>query len=221
MWRQKRAAKPRRSVWFIRKDLGASRRVSLTTLPAKLCCHPISAVKPGEMGRAQQPNLVSIASRSTRSLALTMSGFTINKFVTLLYLWTVLMGVTSCDRKRELTVWSAQVPSPDLQWIASADTIQNGGFGSGSISTNVYLARAASRGSPIEVLTFSCDGPMPRPYVLDNVANKGGSIGLTMKWITPSHLHVVYEDHPQLAFLAVKLAGIDITTENGSEHARD
>jgi hypothetical protein len=150
-----------------------------------------------------------------------MSGSTIKQFVTLLCLWTVLIVVTGCDRRRALTVWAAQVPSPDLQWIASADTIQNGGFGSGGISTSVYLARAGSRGSPIEVLTFSCDGPIPRPYVLDNVANKGGSIGLTMKWITSSHLHVVYEDHPQLAFQAVKLAGIDITLENRSEKARD
>jgi len=131
----------------------------------------------------------------------------------------LLISGTSCGNKRDLTVWEEQVPSPDLRWTASADTVQNGGFGSGGISTSVYLARAGSRGSPIEVLTFSCDGPMPRPYVLDNVANKGGSIGLTMKWITPSHLHVVYEDHPQLAFQAVKLAGIDITIENRSEKA--
>jgi hypothetical protein len=150
-----------------------------------------------------------------------MSGFTINKFVTLLCLWIVLIVVTNCDSKRDLTVWAAQVPSPDLQWIASANTIQNGGFGSGGISTSVYLARTGSRDSPIEVLAFSCDGPMPRPYVLDNVANKGGSIGLTMKWITPSHLHVVYEDHPQLDFQAVKLAGIDITIENRPMKARD
>jgi hypothetical protein len=142
-------------------------------------------------------------------------------FVTLLCLGVVLTSVTSCGNKRDLTVWAAQVPSPDLQWIASADTIQNGGFGSGGISTSVYLARAGSRESPIEVLTFSCDGPMSRPYVLDNVANKGGSIGLTMKWITPSHLHVVYENHPQLAFQAVKLAGIDITVENRSVKARE
>ncbi len=131
----------------------------------------------------------------------------------------LLISVTSCGNKRDLTVWEEQVPSPDLRWTASADTVQNGGFGSGGISTSVYLARAGSRGSPIEVLTFSCDGPMPRPYVLDNVANKGGSIGLTMKWITPSHLHVIYEDHPELAFQAVKLAGIDITIENRSEKA--
>jgi hypothetical protein len=142
-------------------------------------------------------------------------------FATPLCLSIVLISVTSCGNKRDLTVWAAQVSSPDLQWIASADTVQNGGFGSGGISTSVYLVRAGSRESPIEVLTFSCDGPIPRPYVLDNVANKGGSIGLTMKWITPTHLHVVYEDHPQLAFQAVKLAGIDITIENRSEKARD
>jgi hypothetical protein len=142
-------------------------------------------------------------------------------FVTFLCLGVVFTSVTSCGNKRDLTVWAAQDPSLDLKWIASADMIQNGGFGFGSISSSVYLARAGSRESPIGVLTFSCDGPMPRPYVLDNVANKGGSIGLTMKWITPSHLHVVYEDHPQLAFQAVKLAGIDITIENRSVKARD
>jgi hypothetical protein len=32
---------------------------------------------------------------------------------------------------------------------------------------SVYLDRAGSRESPVEVLTFSCDGPILRPYVLD------------------------------------------------------
>jgi hypothetical protein len=137
--------------------------------------------------------------------------------VTILCLGTVFIWITSCGYKRDPTVWEEQVPSPDLQWIATADTLQNGGFGSGGISTSVYLDRAGSRGSPVEVLTFSCDGPIPRPYLLDNVANKGGSIGLTMKWITSSHLHVMYEGHPELAFQAVKFAGIDITIENRSE----
>ena len=55
---------------------------------------------------------------------------------------------------------------------------------------------------------------MARPYVLDNVANKGGSINLTMKWITPSHLEVTFSGHPDLYFQVVKYAGIEISVRD-------
>jgi hypothetical protein len=74
----------------------------------------------------------------------------------------------------DLTVWKAEVRSPDGPWIASARTIQNGGFGSAHIDTVVYLTQNNRLQPPTEVLAFSCSGPVPRPYVLDNAANAGG-----------------------------------------------
>lgn len=115
----------------------------------------------------------------------------------------------------DLTVWKAELRSPDGFWIASARTIQNGGFGSANIDTIVYLKQNIASQSPIEVLGFDCRGPVPRPYVLDNVANAGGTISLRMKWVTPSHLHVTYNgDAGNLGFQVVKFAGIDISVRD-------
>jgi hypothetical protein len=122
----------------------------------------------------------------------------------------------ACVKKEDLIIWKSELKSPDGTWVASADTVQNGGFGSAHIDTSVYLKQAVSKQSPIEVLGFGCDGPVPHPYVLDNVANRGGTINLTMKWMTPSHLHVTYEGHPDIKFQAVRVAGIEITLENRS-----
>jgi hypothetical protein len=119
------------------------------------------------------------------------------------------------------TIWTAEARSPDGLWIASARTIQNGGFGSAHIDTIVYLKSAKDSNPSREVLGFSCDGPAPRPYVINNVANAGGTINLTMKWVTPSHLNVMYDKHPDLYFQVVKFAGIDISVQDlSSEPAK-
>jgi len=121
------------------------------------------------------------------------------------------------------TIWKAEVRSPDGLWIASADTMQTGGFGSAGIYTTVYLKRSKDSGPPTEVLEFSCQGPAPRPYVLDN-ANTGGTIDLTMKWVTPSHLDVTYDKHPDLIFQVVKISGINISVQdlsNGPANGKD
>src|SRR5205814_7685807 len=67
--------------------------------------------------------------------------------------------------------------------------------------------------APDQVLGFSCLGPAPRPYVLDN-ANAGGTIDLTMKWVTPAHLDVTYDRHPNLYFQVVKYSGINISVRD-------
>jgi len=77
----------------------------------------------------------------------------------------------------------------------------------------VYLKPSRGSQPPIEVLAFNCLGPAPRPYVLDN-ANAGGTIDLTVKWVTPSHLHVTYDKHPDLYFQVVKYDGISISVQD-------
>lgn len=128
----------------------------------------------------------------------------------------IIIGVcvSSSGCRDAPTIWTAEARSPDGLWIASARTIQNGGFGSAHIDTIVYLKWTEDSKPPQKVLGFSCDGPAPRPYVLDNVANAGGTINLTMKWVTPSHLDVTYDKHPDLYFRVVKFAGIDISVHD-------
>lgn len=133
----------------------------------------------------------------------------------------VLAVSTGCKPKSEdLMVWKARSPSPDGAWIATADTVQNGGFGSADIYTTVHLKRLGDASAPVDVLGIDSQGPIPHPYVLDNVANKGGSIDLTMTWETPTRLHVTYTD--QACILVKrhlpKYAEVEVTLQSLGEH---
>ena len=112
------------------------------------------------------------------------------------------------------TVWETELRSQDGRRVAIARTVQNGGYGNAWIATTVSLKYANSSEPPTEILGFSCDGPVPRPYTLDNVANAGGTINLTMKWVTPSHLQVTYDGHADLYFQAVRYVGINISVQD-------
>jgi hypothetical protein len=110
----------------------------------------------------------------------------------------------SCQREGD-TIWSAELRSPDGRWIARARTIENSGFGTGSIQTNVYLKRTSGSTSPETILSFFHD------------ASPGGrTINLAMKWETPSHLEVTYDGHANLGFQVVKDGGIDISVRDFS-----
>ena len=128
-------------------------------------------------------------------------------------LLTIGVGVSGTGCGNAPTIWKAEARSPDGLWIASVRTVQNGGFGSAHIDTMVYLKQTNRSEPPMEVLGLSCQGPAPRPYVLDK-ANAGGTINLTMKWVTPSHLEVTYDNHPDLYFQVVKYAGIEISVRD-------
>jgi hypothetical protein len=136
----------------------------------------------------------------------------------------ILLGVcileVACQKGYE-TIWKAEVRSPDGLWVASADTVQNGGFGSAAIQTMVYLNRTNASKPPTQVLAFWCEGPAGRPYTRDDVANNGGTINLAMKWITPSHLEVTYQGHANLYFQVVKYGGIDISVRNLANRKTD
>jgi len=135
----------------------------------------------------------------------------------------VIIGCTlaaACVRKDNLIVWKSELKSPNGAWVAIAETIQNGGLGSGNIYTAVYLKTAASKRPAMEVLGLDCQGPVPHAYVLDNVANRGGTIDLAMQWITPSHLLVTYKGQPNIQFQAVRLGGIEITLKDLAQGGR-
>jgi hypothetical protein len=122
--------------------------------------------------------------------------------------------LVGCTSKDSLTVWKDSIPSPDGSYVATVDTIQNGGFGSASIETSVYLAQSGRPDQATKIVGLSCDGPIPRPYVLDNVANNGGSVHMTVNWVTPAHLLVTYQGHAEIDFQAVKFGNIEITLQN-------
>lgn len=104
-------------------------------------------------------------------------------------------------------VWSAESRSPDGYWLATANEKRGGGFGNAFDDMSVYLKRANVSESPIEVLEFS----------VASLASQSGTLNLTMKWETPSHLDVTYNGHAAtLDFQVVKCAGIDISTRDVS-----
>jgi hypothetical protein len=109
------------------------------------------------------------------------------------------------------TIWREELRSPDGLWLASADAVQNGGFGSASIQTQVYVEGANGSKPRKEVLGFSCEGPAARPYVLDNVANKGGTIDLEMQWVSPSHLEVKYNGRASINLQIPNYDGVEVS----------
>ena len=134
----------------------------------------------------------------------------IHKMIALVILGACILGV-GCGHE---LIWREEVRSPDGLWLASAETIQNGGFGSAAIQTMVYLKSTTVSRPPTEVLEFWCKGPAPRPYVLDNVANKGGTINLTMNWLSPSHLEVTYNGRASIDRQIVRYSGVEISLTN-------
>lgn len=112
------------------------------------------------------------------------------------------------------TVWKMRLPSPDGQWIATAETDQYGGFGTAYIATFVTLQRKGTPGHAEVIDSFDCNGPVPHTYVLDNVANRGGTIDLQIRWVTPTHLLITYRSNPSIVLQVVKFSGIDITTRH-------
>jgi hypothetical protein len=133
--------------------------------------------------------------------------------------WSVLaiIGVVSpgCTSRDDLVVWKDELSSPDGNWLASADTVQNGGFGGAEIHTTVFLKTRNSDAPAQSVFVIECDGPIPRAYTLDNVANRGGCVGLTMKWASPTHLDLSYEVRQgnDVIWQVAKVSRVEITVE--------
>jgi hypothetical protein len=117
------------------------------------------------------------------------------------------------------TIWREELRSPDGQWLASADAVQNGGFGSALIQTQVYLEKTNGSNPRKAVLGFSCEGPAARPYTQDNVANKGGTIDLGMKWLSPSHLEVTYNGRANVNLQLTDYDGIEVSLKVTSSEA--
>ena len=98
------------------------------------------------------------------------------------------------------TIWSAEARSPDGHWLATAQTVQTGGFGTGVTTTDVNLKWIKGSDRPETILVFVHD---PRSVP--------DTIHLSMNWVTPSHLEVTYDGHPRMNFQVVKYGDVEIS----------
>lgn len=117
------------------------------------------------------------------------------------FMASVAMGIcllfSGCGNNAS-PIWSGHKKSPDGHWIATAETIENAGFGSGDVETSVYVAQNSQ--PPIEILVFINDNGRPI-----------GVTSVELSWKTPSHLDVTYKAGARLDFQVVKCAGLDIS----------
>lgn len=118
-----------------------------------------------------------------------------------------------CRSREDAVVWREEVRSPQGTVAAIAETLQEGGFGSAAVSTEVYIKADFPKIERTLILALHCNGPIPHAYKLDNVANKGGGIDLKMTWPEPGHLLVTYKGNARVITQMVRFAAMDITLE--------
>lgn len=114
-----------------------------------------------------------------------------------------------CGRGGE-TIWSTEAKSPDGLWVATGRADRHSGPGNASIVTGVYLQRTNGYGDPEAVLSFFNDLPPDR-----------GGINLKVDWLTPTHLQVTFNRHPDLDFQVVKYAGLEISIRDAPNVAEE
>ena len=105
------------------------------------------------------------------------------------------------------TIWSAQVKSPNGNLVATAETVQNAGPGTGYVGTSVYLKQSNIKQEPLLVLGFSNESAYP-----------SGVTALQLHWQSSSKLDVTYKPGATIDFQAIKALGVDITVHQESSH---
>jgi hypothetical protein len=118
------------------------------------------------------------------------------------------LGASGCHGAD--TIWTAEAPSPDGRWLASASTVETSGFGTGDIETDVYLKWTKGSKSPVAVLGFVHD---PKSQVK--------TIDLSMKWVTPTRLEVTYNGHASVDLQVVRYGDVNISLRNPSNTPND
>ena len=112
-----------------------------------------------------------------------------------------------CSEGAQKKVWSMQVPSPGGEWRAIAETFVWTGPGTNDGETTVRIERGTGRDLySSEVLA---------------VGDAGQSLGLSMKWLSPTHLLIVIKEDPgKLQEQVVKTSGIDISLKYDNRGGR-
>jgi hypothetical protein len=124
-------------------------------------------------------------------------------FAILMAIALIIVGVCTLlsGCQDSATIWSAESPSPNGYWLASAKTEQFGGPGTAGVYTTVYLKQGSH--SPVQILTFSNESAYP-----------SGITSVGMNWVSASHLEVTYKGHADLQFQVVKFAGVDVSVQD-------
>jgi hypothetical protein len=112
---------------------------------------------------------------------------------------SVVTVLACCDCA---TIWSTQARSPDGQFVASAETVQNGGPGTAYIATTVTVRQS-----------FKTEGP--DVLVLSNLLPD-----LRLTWLTPTHLKISYTKPATVEFQAIRCFGtIEVSVEGPVENS--
>jgi len=117
---------------------------------------------------------------------------------TLLALAFIACATTGCGSATE-TGWSANEPSPDGMWTARATMENISGPGNNYTAISVYLKRQVDAEPGQRVLLYSQNAIPWR----ENIPP------LAMKWLSPTHLQVTFDQVPTFDAQVNSYAGIE------------
>ena len=110
------------------------------------------------------------------------------------------VGVTSCTNSEQ--TWSAEARSPDGKFVATARTLQPGGWGTGSPpETSVDLNWASGSQKPTQIFQFVGN------------ADQADDMKVGMVWLSPTRLELTYRPKRIIQFQAVRCFDVDITAK--------
>lgn len=117
---------------------------------------------------------------------------------TVAFVVVACLGAWSCTNSEQ--TWFAQARSPDGKFIATARTLQPGGWGTGSPpETSVDLDWVTGSQKPAEIFQFV--GNVDHP----------DDMKVEMVWLTPTHLQITYRPNRIIQFQAVRCFDVDIS----------
>lgn len=120
------------------------------------------------------------------------------------FLVAVCLATSSCANSEQ--TWLAQARSPDGKFIATARTLQPGGWGTGSPpETSVDLNWTAGSQKPAEILQFV--GEVDQP----------DDMKVGMVWLSPTQLEITYKAKCIIQFQAVRCFNVDISPREAAE----
>jgi hypothetical protein len=135
-------------------------------------------------------------------------GLGTSRLLAIVMLVGLCMEITSCTNSEQ--TWVAEARSPDGKFIATARTLQPGGWGTGSPpETSVDLNWTTGSQKASEIFQFVGDADQPE------------NMKVEMVWLTPTHLEITYKPNRIIQFQAVKCFNVDITArelDTGTAH---
>jgi hypothetical protein len=125
--------------------------------------------------------------------------------LSIVFLSFAVGGCHGDDPNERNVTWKASSLSPNGHITAEAKTVENSGFGTGSIYTDVYLRQPEQ--PPIMILGFDYDSSPNLPEIHK----------VEMTWKSSDQLEVAYRGHATIDFQAIKCCGVAITVHDISD----